>query len=176
MNTQQAKQIPLVDFIKQLGYSPTHQKQNTYWYKSPFREESTPSFKIDMTKNLWYNFGIGKGGTIINFISVLKSTDSISDILKYIEQVYSGINKSNKQTPKAPFSFDQQNKKAERTQVDIVELTSPILRKYLRDRAIITEKSDKYIQQANTKFRDKTHSTLAFENNIEGFELRNSYL
>ena len=175
MNTEQAKQIPLVDFIKQLGYSPTHQKQNTYWYISPFRKENTPSFKVDMNRNLWYDFGLGEGGTIISFISFLKSTDSISDILKYIEQVSYGIYKSDIQTSQTPFSFDQQSKESQKIQVEIIKLTDSILKKYLRDRAITTEKLYKYIHQANINIKNKIYSTLAFENNIGGHELRNSY-
>lgn len=175
MNTEQTKQIPLVDFIKQLGYTPTHQKQNTYWYKSPFREENTPSFKVDMNKNLWYDFGLGKGGTIISFMGILKSTDSISDILKYIEQVCSGISRSDTQVTQTPFYFDQQDKEPKKIQAKIVELTSPTLKKYLRDRAITTDKLYQYIWQANIRVKDKTHYTLAFANSLGGYELRNSY-
>ena len=35
------------------------------WYKSPFRTEKEASFKVDLHKEVWYDFGLGKGGDII---------------------------------------------------------------------------------------------------------------
>lgn len=32
------------------------------WYKSPFRTEKEASFKVDLHKELWYDFGLGRGG------------------------------------------------------------------------------------------------------------------
>ncbi|WP_129020667.1 CHC2 zinc finger domain-containing protein [Edaphocola flava] len=63
----QLRQYDLVDYFTSLGLNPAKIQNNTYWYLSPFREERTASFKIDRELNLWFDFGMGKGGNIIDF-------------------------------------------------------------------------------------------------------------
>ena len=41
------------------------------WYKSPFRTEKEASFKVDLHKEVWYDFGLGKGGDIITLAGVI---------------------------------------------------------------------------------------------------------
>ena len=65
MNIEDVKQIPIADYLHSLGYSPVKQQGNGLWYKSPLREEHEPSFKVNTDRNLWYDFGAGKGGNII---------------------------------------------------------------------------------------------------------------
>ena len=47
MNISQAKLINLVDFLKQEGHKAVKQRGHIYWYNSPIRSESSPSFKVD---------------------------------------------------------------------------------------------------------------------------------
>lgn len=56
MDIQTAKQIRIADFLHSLGYSPVKQQGINLWYKSPFREEKEPSFKVNPDRNLWYDF------------------------------------------------------------------------------------------------------------------------
>lgn len=53
------------DYLHSLGYNPVKQQGGNLWYKSPFRQENEPSFKVNTELNLWYDFGAGKGGNII---------------------------------------------------------------------------------------------------------------
>ena len=63
----EAKQIDLVDYLSALGQRPQKVRNNDYWYLSPLRTENTPSFKVNRTRNVWYDHGIGKGGNLIDF-------------------------------------------------------------------------------------------------------------
>ena len=65
MNIQETKSIRLVDFLARLGYEPVIERGNSVWYKSSFRTEKEAFFKVDIHKELWYDFGLGKGGDII---------------------------------------------------------------------------------------------------------------
>lgn len=56
MNITEAKQIRIIDYLHQLGYRPQFEKHGQYWYLSPFRKESTPSFKVNDRQNVWYDF------------------------------------------------------------------------------------------------------------------------
>ena len=65
MTTQEAKKIRIADYLQSIGYSPVKRQGNSLWYKSPFREETEASFKVNTELNQWYDFGTGKGGNII---------------------------------------------------------------------------------------------------------------
>ena len=65
MNIEDVKQISIADYLHSLGYSPVKRQGNSLWYKSPLREEHEASFKVNTDRNLWYDFGAGKGGNII---------------------------------------------------------------------------------------------------------------
>src|SRR4051812_2440166 len=64
---QEAKQVDLVEYLQKLGYSPSEIRNADYWYRSPLRDENTASFKINKNLNCWFDFGLGEGGTIIDF-------------------------------------------------------------------------------------------------------------
>ena len=64
MNIEDVKQISIADYLHSLGYSPVKRQGNGLWYKSPLREEHEASFKVNTDRNLWYDFGAGKGGNI----------------------------------------------------------------------------------------------------------------
>ena len=71
MTTQEAKQIRIADYLQSLGYTPVKRQGNSLWYKSPLREETEASFKVNTELNQWYDFGIGKGGNIIALASTI---------------------------------------------------------------------------------------------------------
>ena len=64
MTIQDVKQIKLADYLQSLGYTPVKQQGRNLWYKSPLREETDASFKVNTELEKWYDFGIGKGGNI----------------------------------------------------------------------------------------------------------------
>lgn len=86
MTTQELKKINLIDFLSSHNISPLTNPQNgkngMFWYHSPLHEEKTPSFKVNTILNTWYDFGIGKGGSIIDFVMELKKT-SIKEAINY---------------------------------------------------------------------------------------------
>ena len=71
MNIEDAKKISIADYLHSLGYSPVKRQGNGLWYKSPLREEHEASFKVNTDRNLWYDYGAGKGGNIITLAKEL---------------------------------------------------------------------------------------------------------
>ena len=61
------RQIPLADFLARLGYEPVRRSGNELWYCAPYRNERTPSFRVNVAKQLWYDFGLGKVATSSRF-------------------------------------------------------------------------------------------------------------
>lgn len=56
MTIQEAKQIRIADYLQCLGYTPVKKQGNSLWYKSPLREETEASFKVNTELNQWYDF------------------------------------------------------------------------------------------------------------------------
>ena len=86
MNIQEAKQIRIADYLQNLGYTPVKQQGNSLWYKSPFRQETEASFKVNTDRNLWFDYGLGKGGNIIALAEVLYASDYVPYLLNKIAE------------------------------------------------------------------------------------------
>src|SRR5258708_35499421 len=86
LSCSQAKEIDLVDYLASLGHYPQRIKNDDHWYYSPFRGEKTPSFKVNKALNLWYDFGEGQGGDLIDF-GVRFFQCSIIDLLEKLSEV-----------------------------------------------------------------------------------------
>lgn len=132
MNIEDVKQIPIADYLHSLGYSPVKQQGNGLWYKSPLREEHEPSFKVNTDRNLWYDFGAGKGGNIIALAKELYCSDSLPYLLNRIAE----------QTPHVrpvSFSFPQRRTEPSFQHLEVRDLTHPALFRYLQGRGINVE-------------------------------------
>lgn len=86
MTIQDVKQIKLADYLQSLGYTPVKQQGKNLWYKSPLREETDASFKINTELEKWYDFGIGKGGNIIALAAELYRSEDVAYLLRRIEE------------------------------------------------------------------------------------------
>lgn len=132
MNIQEAKTIKLADYMQSLGYSPVKQQGKSLWYKSPFREETEASFKVNTELNQWYDFGTGKGGNIIALAQELYGSDYVPYLLgKIAEQV--------PHVRPVSFSFHRQTSEPCFQHLEVGELTHPALLRYLQERGIDTQ-------------------------------------
>ena len=86
MTIQDAKQIKLADYLQSLGYTPVKQQGKSLWYKSPLRNETDASFKVNTELNQWYDFGIGKGGNIIALAAELYHSENVAYLLERIAE------------------------------------------------------------------------------------------
>ena len=62
------KNISIRQFLARRGILPKYERNGYGMYLSPLREERTPSFKVDYVRNLWYDFGLGEGGTLLTLV------------------------------------------------------------------------------------------------------------
>ena len=79
-----ARQLDLVEYLQDLGHHPQKIRGNDYWYLSPLRSEKTASFKVNRKLNLWYDHGLGKGGSLIDF-GVLYFNCSVKEFLERLQ-------------------------------------------------------------------------------------------
>lgn len=60
------KRYPIVAYLERKGIKPVRRTPTYVMYRSPFRAEIHPSFKVDTEKNLWIDYAEGRGGSIID--------------------------------------------------------------------------------------------------------------
>lgn len=167
---KEIKNIPLASFLSRLGYEPSWRCGDKLWYKSPFRQENTPSFKVETALNCWYDFGIGKGGNIIDLASELyQSTD-----LRYLMSCIANNYPVSSALTVAPTAVPRQSA-PNFEDIRVVPLDSHALVAYLQERGIPPEISKAYCRQIHFCCRGKRYDAVAFANESGGCEMRNRY-
>ena len=93
MNTNEAKQIRIEEYLHSLGYDPVRKQGDSLWYKSPFRNEREPSFKVNTERNLWYDFSAGRGGNIIALEAAftLKDEYGYKELAEELRKTYASV-------------------------------------------------------------------------------------
>ncbi len=168
MTIEQAKNIVLVDYLYSLGIQPIKQQGINLWYNSPFRQEKEPSFKVNTSRNEWYDFGIGKGGNIIALAAELYSTNNVPELLNHIAGQTSFVRP-------VSFSIPQQKESSGMDIVKIQPLTNPALLDYLNERHIKKEIAQQHCREVYYKANQKNYFAVGFKNNSGGYEVRNKY-
>jgi hypothetical protein len=172
---QDAKQLDMIAYLEQLGYVPTKIKNNDYWYRSPLRDEKTASFKINKSLNCWFDFGLGEGGSIIDF-GIKYFNCSVKNFLVRLNE----SNGNDKQSIQS-FRLVHSNlsiKEADESKIKILDVRSfqsPTLIDYVKSRSIDIELAKRYCKEVDFNLYGRTHTAIGFNNDTGGFELRNSY-
>jgi DNA primase len=165
MDFTEAKKTHILDYLEQNGYRPVKIKYGSAWFQSPTRTETTPSFKVDLNKNLWYDFGTGEGGNIIDL--VLKMTNStVPEALAHISSRSSSLGERR---------FSSMGE-AGHIEIDRIQaLANPALIQYLKSRGISMLYARCYLKEAYYSVHGRQYFALAFANDKGGYELRNAY-
>ena len=168
MEIQHIKQISITDYLQQQGYVPARVQGINYWYYSPLRNESTPSFKVNTERNQWYDFGSGENGDIIDLVCALHRC-SISEAIQHLC--------GTKQVAHQEFSFRGKRKFSER-KLEILSaqsLSNPNLLRYLTARAIPLTVANSYCSEVLFQNMKRTYYAIGFANDALGWEIRNMY-
>ena len=68
----------IVDVVS--DYVKITRKGKDYFGLCPFHREKTPSFSVVPSKQIFYCFGCGKGGNVINFIKNIENVEFLDSI------------------------------------------------------------------------------------------------
>jgi DNA primase len=183
MNCKEANQIDMVDYLSLLGFQPIILRGNDYWDFSPFRNEKTASFKIQRSKNVWYDHGIGTGGGLVDFVKQFYRCD-VNEALQKILSFHPQINLKNS-VYRPPFHLHENSlinyADASQTAIKIIAAKQPILEpwlyRYLKQRKIEKSIANKYCYEVEfiNGEKEKIFKAIGFKNNAGGYELRNEY-
>jgi hypothetical protein len=168
----EATSLDMVGYLESLGYFAQKIRGNDWWYLSPLRNEKTPSFKVARKLNLWYDHGIGKGGTLVDF-GVLFYGCTIKEFLQKLS-VQPSHNFSF--TPPLGVSFNNKSNDEKKLLITSVSpIKSSRFYTYLQLRKIDLELAKQYLDEVSFALHGKEFRALGFRNNSGGYELRNEY-
>jgi hypothetical protein len=166
MTVEQANNICIKQFLKGLNILPVKEKDRYGMYRSPFRHDTEPSFKVDYRQNLWYDFDSGEGGTMIDLVMKINQCKFAAAMQKLENQNFPGS-----------FFFHGKNTSAEKniSIQAILPLTNGALLEYLAERKISIDAAQKQCSEIRYIVDDKSYFAIGFANDAGGYELRNKY-
>ena len=171
MQLHDIKQTSIVAYLAQTGYKPKLIKGVNYWYCSPLRSELTPSFKVNVERNQWYDFGTGDHGDIIDLVCALQhcSTAEAMRRLSALKGVrlapsfsFGGITPLRSQAPSMEL-------------ISVQAVKHPKLLLYLTERGLQPSAASPFLSEIYYKVSEKCFFALGFPNDAGGWELRNPY-
>jgi len=76
------RKLSIVDLLSMQGFKPSKIFGNKYWYLSPLRDEKEASFCVYKKPygNDWYDYGINRGGSIIDLVMEMNSWNYVEAI------------------------------------------------------------------------------------------------
>lgn len=156
--------ISIRQYLESKGMYPAKDRVYYGLYRSPFREDSNPSFKVDYEKDLWYDFGANEGGSIVDLVMKLENC-SLAETFRRLDDT--------------SFSFQRNipvvstNREPAIKVQNITSLTHPALLDYLKERSINTDIANRYCSEVHYSIVDKNYFAIGFLNDTGGWELRN---
>ena len=139
MNIEDIRKIPITDFLARMGHEPTARKGNEWWYSAPYREERTPSFRVNILKNVWQDFGIGRGGDIFSLAGEIIGSGDFKSQAKFISESLGGIVPEIVFRPKEKCFDTTPGEENCFVNVRIEPLNNKILLNYLKERGICSD-------------------------------------
>ena len=166
------RQIPLADFLARLGHEPVRRNGNEWWYRAPYRNERTPSFRVNVAKQLWYDFGTGKGGDIFTLAGEFAGNGDFMEQVKFIAET-ANMPMPVPEVGRPPFLPKPSEPVFEG--VEAVPLFRSPLTDYLAERGIPYAVASRYCCQLNYWIRGKRYFAIGFTNVAGGHEVRSRF-
>ena len=164
------RRIPLADFLARLGHEPVRRSGNELWYIAPYRGERTPSFRVNVAKQLWYDFGLGKGGDIFTLAGEFAQSVDFMKQARFIAKA------ANMVVDRSAFPTYQPKPAAPAFEgVEAVPLLRSPLTDYLAERGIPYAVASHHCFRLNYGVRGKRYFAVGFPNMAGGYEVRSRH-
>ena len=162
-----------MEYLERKGIKPVRKTPTYVMYRSPLREETHPSFKVDTEKNLWIDYGEGRGGSIIDLCMRMEGC-TLSEAIRRLGQnapdngTYNFLNDFVPNNPQPAMAVN-----GARRLIEISDTLPPHLQDYLtKERCIDLEKAMPFLKCISYEVRGRRYQAIGFANLSAGYELR----
>ncbi|MGR4837723.1 MULTISPECIES: toprim domain-containing protein [unclassified Bacteroides] len=180
-NLSLIKRYPIVAYLERKGIKPVRRTPTYVMYRSPFRAEVHPSFKVDTQKNLWIDYAEGRGGSIIDLCMRLEGC-TLSEAICRLGQTTSFDTACNNVEPSKEKAYSSNGSiklpkeevaNGARRLIDVSDTLPSHLQEYLtKVRCINLEKALPFLKSISYEVRGRRYEAIGFFNLSGGYELR----
>lgn len=169
------KRYSIVEYLERKGVKPVRRTAAYALYCSPLREETHPSFKVDTEKNLWIDYGEGRGGSIIDLCMRMEGC-TLQEAICRLGQTASldaayGLSKEKSDIGTSPVTPWQPS--GARKLIEVSDTLPPHLETYLADkRCIDLNRARPFLKCISYEVRGRHYQAIGFANLSGGYELR----
>ena len=167
------KRYPIVEYLERKGIKPVRRTPSYALYRSPLREETQPSFKVNTEKNLWIDYGEGRGGSIIDLCMRMEGC-TLSEAIRLLGQnapvngTYSFLNDFVPNNSQPVMAVN-----GARRLIEISDTLPSHFQEYLtKVRCINLEKAMPFLKCISYEVRGRHYQAIGFANLSGGYELR----
>ena len=167
------KRYSIVEYLERKGFKPVRRTPSYALYRSPLREETHPSFKVDTEKNLWIDYGEGRGGSIIDLCMRMEGC-TLSEAIRLLGQnapvngTYSFLNDFVPNNSQPVMAVN-----GARRLIEISDTLPSHFQEYLtKVRCINLEKAKPFLKCISYEVRGRRYQAIGFANLSGGYELR----
>ena len=167
------KRYPIVEYLERKGIKPVRRTPSYALYRSPLREETQPSFKVNTEKNLWIDYGEGRGGSIIDLCMRMEGC-TLSEAIRLLGQnapvngTYSFLNDFVPNNSQPVMAVN-----GARRLIEISDTLPSHFQEYLtKVRCINLEKAMPFLKCISYEARGRRYQAIGFANLFGGYELR----
>ena len=163
MNCEKIKQkVGIRAVLESFGIFPFKENPKTAFYFAIDREEKIPSLSVDFVKNKAFDFGNGKSYDLISIVQQINKC-SVSEALKYLSKLDFTVQNELK--------YHENNTQISNQILEIKEIQHPALIQYLKSRRVFEQKHR--VKEIHYELKGRKYFGIGFQNNSEGFEIRN---
>ena len=173
------KRYSIVEYLERKGIRPVRKTSTYVMYRSPLREETHPSFKVDTEKNLWIDYAEGRGGSIIDLCIRLEGCTLSEAICRLgqnaSEYIVPSSSSPKRETSISPNQRENVTASGTRRLICLSDTLPPHLQEYLKkERCIDLEKATPFLKCISYEVRGRRYEAIGFANSSGGYELRDN--
>ena len=179
--TPYSPRIPIREYLARRGIQPKYERNGYGMYLSPLREERTPSFKVDYVRNLWYDFGLGEGGTLLTLVMRLERCDRYAAIrilssgeIRQAESTSLSSGIYERPAAGGPSPIVRLAAVPALRILSDASLRHPALVGYLSSRGIVPSVAAAFCREVRYEVNGRAFFAIGFRNDAGGWELRSA--
>jgi len=175
------KRYSIVEYLERKGIRPVRKTSTYVMYRSPLREETHPSFKVDTEKNLWIDYAEGRGGSIIDLCMRLEGCTLSEAICRLGQKAPGNTTQSSSSSKReisiSPNQIENVTASGTRRLICLSDTLPPHLQEYLKkERCIDLKKATPFLKCISYEVRGRRYEAIGFANSSGGYELRDNHL
>ena len=157
--------IGIREYLLRRGLQPRRETATHGMFLSPLREERTPSFSVRYDKGLWYDFGLGEGGTLLQLVMRLEGC-GMAEAIQHLRKGAAD------EVPYQPLPTASPREDTPLRILGVGEIRHPALIGYLRERGIDPAVAGALCREVHYAVGERRFFAIGFRNDAGGWELR----